>query len=124
MKTLRLVLFTAILTTVRVAAGETSTADPADAYAQAVQSYVSAAEQELASIRAQVDTEVKPAAADVKQRYAPVYAKLEQCEKLLAELKEAGSADFDRIKADFERARDEMVKALAAARQQKPAADR
>ncbi|MDD2764581.1 MAG: hypothetical protein PHE83_11465 [Opitutaceae bacterium] len=124
MKTVRLALLTLVLTAVRAAAGEPSAADPADAYAQAVNSYVSAAEQQLVSIRVQVDAEVKPAAADGKQRYAPVYAKLEQCDKLLAELKEAGSADFDKIKADFERARDEMVKALAAARQQKPATDR
>jgi hypothetical protein len=41
-----------------------------------------------------------------------VYSQLDECDKLLAELKKAGPADFDKIKARFEQARTAAVKSL------------
>jgi hypothetical protein len=96
---------------------ETVSERPPSAYDQAVQSYVQAATEQMAAIRTQVDTEVGQAPQDAgKQRFAPVYRQLDECDRLLVELKKAQPADFDRIKAHFEETRAVALKAIDAAR--------
>lgn len=90
-----------------------------DPYAQAVAAYVTAAGQELTAIRGQVDAETKDGAESVKQRFAAAYAALEKADALLEKLKKAEPRDFDRVKAELERARGETVKALEVARRGK-----
>jgi hypothetical protein len=83
------------------------------AYDQAVQNYIDAATTEMTAIRGQADGIMGPTPeAAVKQRFAKVYSQLDECDKLLAELKKAGPADFDKIKARFEQARTAAVKSL------------
>jgi hypothetical protein len=92
-----------------------SAASETAAYEQAVKSYITAATSEVQAIRQAVDATCKDATPEVKARYAGVYAKLEICEKLLAELRTAPAKDFDRIKAQYEQQRVEMGKARDAA---------
>jgi len=110
---LRLVVFCTLLGLPAAFAGETANPDP---YAQAVAAYVNGAGQQLHAIRAEVDAVTKNAPESVKQKYAGVHAGLAQSDKMLEELKAAGPKDFDRLKADFERTRDEMIKLLEAVR--------
>ncbi|HWA10389.1 MAG TPA: hypothetical protein VG838_13125 [Opitutaceae bacterium] len=87
------------------------------AYDQAVKSYVDSAGDQLRAIRTQADAEVGPTSDDaVKRRYAKAYAQLDECDRILVELKTAGPADFDKVKARFEAKRAEMLKALETAR--------
>jgi hypothetical protein len=91
--------------------------DPQSAYDRAVETYVDAAGAQLKAIRTEVDVSAKDASAeDDRKRFEPVYAKLDQSDELLADLRKARAADFDRIKSKFEQTRDDMLKALAAAR--------
>lgn len=105
-----------LLTAVEVAAP-----NPAQsAYDQAVQSYVDAATTEMAAIRGQADGAIGAAPeAPLKQRFAKVYSQLDECDKLLAELKKAEPANFDFIKARFEKARAAALKSLDAAQGRK-----
>ncbi len=91
--------------------------DPQSDYARAVQSYVDAASEQLRAIRGELDAAAKNVVnADDRKRFDPVYARLDQTDGLLADLKKAGPADFDRIKLKFEQTRAKMIKALEAAR--------
>jgi hypothetical protein len=86
------------------------------AYDQAVQSYVQAATKEVAALRAQADAAVGSSPEiPVKRRFAKAYSQLDECGKLLTELKKAAPADFDRVKARFEQVRGEAIKSLDAA---------
>jgi hypothetical protein len=87
-----------------------------DPYTQAVTAYVTAAGQELAAIRGQIDAETKEGSADLKKKFVAAAAALDRTEKLLEKLKTASSKDFDLVKAEFERSRNETVKELALAR--------
>ncbi len=87
-----------------------------DSYTQAVGTYVTGAGQQLHAIRREVDAVTQKAPDDVKQKYAGVYAGLAKSDKLLESLKVAESKDFDRLKADFERTRDAMIKQLETVR--------
>lgn len=90
------------------------------AYDQAVQSYVEAATTEMAAIRGQADGALGATPeAPVKQRFAKVYSQLDECDKLLAELKKADQASFDLIKARFEKARAAALKSLDDAQRRK-----
>src|SRR5207244_471647 len=111
-----------VLLLVSLLAGKTFAADPAidprSEYAKAVRNYVDAAEQEIRAIRESVDTIVKAAATDEeKKRYDAVYQRLDRCDKFVAMLKTAHQSNFDKVKAEFERARGEATKALAEANQ-------
>lgn len=100
-----------------LAAAEQASNSASSAYDQAVQSYVDAATKELAAIRSQADGTVGVSPeAPVKQRFAKVYSQLDECDKLLADLKKASPADFDKIKLRFEQARTAALKSLDAAR--------
>jgi hypothetical protein len=91
--------------------------DPQSDYTRAVQTYVDAANTQLKAIRTDLDASAKNAATEGdRKRFEPVYAKLDQSDELLADLRKADAADFDRIKSKFEQTRDDMLKALAAAR--------
>lgn len=90
--------------------------EAADPYARAVVAYVTGAGQQLHATRVEVDAVTRKAPDDVKQKYAGVYAGLAKSDELLESLKIAAPKDFDRLKADFERTRDDMIKQLAAVR--------
>jgi hypothetical protein len=101
----------------KLPAADPAMASPQSAYDQAVKSYVDAATDQIHAIRNQVDAEVGPTPVDaVKQRFAKAYSQLDDCEQLLAKLKSAGPPDFDKIKAQFEQKRAEMLKSLDSAR--------
>jgi len=92
-------------------------ADPQAAYEHAVRAYVDAAGDQLKAIRTELDRLVKTAAsADGRKRFELVYPKLDQADQMLADLKNAGPADFDSIKSKFEQTRADMLKTLDAAR--------
>ena len=85
-------------------------------YAQAVANYVTAAGRELDAIRGEIDVGAKQGDESRKQKYAAVYAELNRSAKSLEALKAAEPKDFDRLKADYERTRGEMVVKLDQAR--------
>lgn len=117
MKKSFLCLFLVLGSTQLLTAVELTTSSAPSAYDQAVQSYIDAATKEMAAIRGQADGTVGSAPEDaVKQRFAKVYSQLDECDKLLAELKKATPADFDKIKLRFEQARTTAIKSLEAAR--------
>ncbi len=89
---------------------------PDDAYQKAVTAYVEAAANQVNAIRAQVDAESRNGTEAVKKRYADVYDRLAQCDKLVAQLRNADSSDFDPRKKEFETALNEAIAALEAAR--------
>jgi hypothetical protein len=117
MKILRWLLPLMLTLTGMLRAAEPIEAPQSD-YARAVQTYVDGATQQLRDIRASVDAQVGSAPSDeVKKRFAMAYTKLDRSDKVLAELKKAGPADFDRIKLKFEQTRDDMIKSIELARQ-------
>ena len=79
-------------------------------YDKAVKSYVDAATDELRAIRVSVDAQLVNANDATKARYGKVYADLDECDKLLAELKKSGPADFDRVKLNLELTRGKALK--------------
>lgn len=87
-----------------------------NAYQRAVTAYVEAAANQVNAIRAQVDAETRQGSAAVKKRYADVYDRLAQGDKLVAQLRSAGSSDFDPRKKEFETTLHEAVAALENAR--------
>jgi len=116
MKNHRLILLLLGLTSGALIAADQK-ASPLSPYEQAVQSYVDAATDQLRTIRAEVDAELGTAPTEeTKKRFEPAYAKLDQTDRVLAALKKAGPADFDRIKLRFEHTRADAVKAIEAAR--------
>ena len=88
---------------------------PLTEYQKAVKSYVDAATTDLGAVRSGIEAEAKDATSAVKPREG-VTGALERCEKLLADLKKAGPADFDRVKAEYEKARSALGKQLETAR--------
>jgi hypothetical protein len=90
-------------------------AEPADADAlrqQAVSQYVDAATKELNAYRQEITAASR---ADNQQQLGEAKAELDECDRLVVNLKSADSKQFDLIKADYERTRGAMVKALHAA---------
>ena len=90
----------------------TAAADPKSEYAKAVASYVEGATNETTAFRKELEGSLKAATEDQKKRLVPASAKLTECEKVVARLKEAGPSSFDTIKAEYEKKRAELVKAL------------
>ena len=89
--------------------------DPQSEYARAVKSYVDAAGVQLQAVRENLDALVKNAPDEAKDRFKKTSETLEETVKVLAQLKTAIPADFDRIKAEFERTREKLLKELSAA---------
>ncbi|HTL66803.1 MAG TPA: hypothetical protein VL200_04005 [Lacunisphaera sp.] len=89
---------------------------PDDAYHKAVAAYVEAAANQVNAIRAQVDAESRNGSEATRKRYADVYDRLTQCDKLIAQLRSADTSDFDPRKKDFETTLHEAIAALEAAR--------
>jgi len=79
---------------------------------QAVSAYIDGATKELEAYSRQIGEAVRP---DNQQQCKEARAKLDECKQLVADLKAADSQHFDLIKSNFERSRDELVKALEAA---------
>lgn len=98
------------------AASVAPAARPQSDYERAVKSYIDAASEQLTAIRADVDLLLKDAKDDAKKPLEKVSAGFARCDKLLAELKKAGPADFDRVKSEFELTRNKLLKELDAAR--------
>jgi hypothetical protein len=112
MKNLRVVLVFLSLTSAGALVRAQAT-DPQTQYAEAVKSYVDAATEQLRAIRGSVDTQVASINSDEdKKRFDAVFSKLDECDKLLVDLKKAGPRDFDRVKKQFEKTRAEVSKAL------------
>ena len=88
--------------------------DPKSEYARAVASYVEGATNEVTAYRNNLEASLKAATDEQKKRLAPASAKLAECEKVVARLKEAGPSSFDTLKAEYEKKRAELVKALHA----------
>ena len=89
--------------------------DPQSEYSKAVKSYVDAATDHLKSVRNLVETRLKDASGETKERFRKTNDAIEETDRLLSQLKNAAPRDFDRIKAEFEKSRDRMVKELEAA---------
>ncbi|PTY08214.1 hypothetical protein DB347_01120 [Opitutaceae bacterium EW11] len=89
------------------------TATPLDPYTQAVQDYVRAARAETSAVGAEVKkNENGPRSA----AYVPVKNAVEDCERLIEQLKVAGPSRFDSVKAQYELARAELMRKLETAR--------
>jgi uncharacterized protein YicC (UPF0701 family) len=93
-----------------VAAADTTDADAMRQ--QAVSQYIDGATKELDVYREQIGAAARP---DNRQQLTKAKAKLDECDKLVDDLKSADLTHFDPIKADYEKTRAEMVKALQAA---------
>jgi len=88
---------------------------PAEAYAawqQAVSQYIDGATRELNAYSREVSA---AAEAQNQQEWRAAKAKLDECEILVQDLKPADPRQFDRVKAEYERTRGELAKALEAA---------
>jgi Zn-dependent oligopeptidase len=94
-------------------AQSTSAAAAADPYTKAVNEYVTAAQKELAAIRSEVAATEK---SGRKVDLEPLKSSLDRCDSLVEQLKSAGPAKFDTIKAAYEKARGEMVTKLGKVR--------
>lgn len=115
MKILRYVLPVVLALSGALFAAENATSPPSD-YDRAVKAYVDAAGDQLSAIRSQVTAMAGvPPVEQSKKRLAKPQASLDECDKLLADLKKAGPQDFDRVKAKFEQTRGIMLKELDAA---------
>ncbi len=108
----RIVLWLALIGSPALFALEKTKADP---YAEAVASYIDGATVQLRAIREAVDAITEKSTDEVKGKYADTYKRLDQCDARVRGLKTASPSEFDPQKAEFERARGEMVKALEAA---------
>lgn len=83
-----------------------------DLYSLAVSNYVSAATGEMKSLHATVDARAAKATPEMKKKFDAVNTKLASCDQLLAQLKTSDRANFDKLKAAYEKARTEAVVAL------------
>ena len=92
------------------AAGEPT--DPETLRQQAVSQYIDGATKEVEAYRQQVCAAARP---DNQAQLKEANARLDECIRLVADLKSADQAHFDLVKADYERSRSELVKALQAA---------
>jgi hypothetical protein len=90
-------------------------AEPTDAEGlrqQAVSQYIAGATKELEAYSQEIGEAARP---DNLQQCKEARAKLDECNGLLTDLKTADPTNFDRVKANYEGARGELVKALQAA---------
>ncbi|HEY1765857.1 MAG TPA: hypothetical protein VGF85_13115 [Opitutaceae bacterium] len=90
-------------------------AGPADAEVQrqqAVSQYIDGATKELEAYGHQISAAAR---TDNQDLCREAKARLDECTGLVADLKAADAAHFDRIKANYERARGELVKTVQAA---------
>ena len=104
-----------LLLTLALPAAMVRGAEPTDvdsARQQAVSQYIDGATKELAAFNQQISDAVRPGN---QQQCGEAKAKLDECTRLVTELKTADPDHFDLVKASYERARGEMVKALQAA---------
>jgi len=90
----------------------TAAPDAKSEYAKAVASYVEGATNEISAFRKDLEASLKVATEDKKKHLSAATAKLTECEKVVARLKEAGPSSFDTIKAEYEKKRAEFVKAM------------
>jgi hypothetical protein len=79
---------------------------------QAVSQYIDGATRELEAYGQQIGNAAR---TDNQQQCNEARAKLAECNELVADLKTADPEHFDSIKANYERTRGELVKALQAA---------
>ncbi|HZZ18184.1 MAG TPA: hypothetical protein VFE25_02385 [Opitutaceae bacterium] len=79
---------------------------------QAVSQYIEGATKELAAFDRQITDTARP---NNQQQCGEARAKLDECARLLATLKTSDAEHFDLVKASYERARGDLVKALQAA---------
>jgi hypothetical protein len=86
--------------------------DPEGLRQQAVSQYIDGATKELEAFSRQIGEAARP---DNQQQCSEARTKLDECNGLVADLKSADSEHFDGIKANYERTRGELVKALRAA---------
>jgi hypothetical protein len=92
------------------AAGEPSDADAPRQ--QAVAQYVDGATKELEAYGQQIDAAARP---DNQKQLREAKAKLDECSRMLTDLKSADQAHFDIVKGNYERTRGELAKAVQAA---------
>ncbi len=76
---------------------------------QAVSQYIDGATKELEAYGRQINATARP---DNQDQCREAKAKLDECNGLVTDLKTADAEHFDRIKANYERTRGELVKAL------------
>jgi hypothetical protein len=79
---------------------------------QAVAQYIDGATKELEAYGHQISAAARP---DNQDQCSEARVKLDECNGLVTDLKTADPEHFDRIKANYERTRGELVKALQAA---------
>jgi hypothetical protein len=89
------------------------TLDPQSEYSKAVKAYVDAAGVQLQAVRDNLGALTKSATGEAKERYQKASETLEQTEKVLSRLKTTTAMDFDRVKAEFERSREKLLKELS-----------
>lgn len=121
MKLIRLILLCTSLSSpvaLWAANSSSSTAAAQAEYARAVKSYIDAADVHIRALRTEIDAQLKDASDETKKRFSKVYAELDRCEKLLEVLKNTGSKNFDRVKAEFEATRGKLLKEVEAARKE------
>ena len=112
MKLLRLLSF-ALLAQCMLLNGLKAAEPELSDYQKAVKAYVDAAGQELQALQTQVSGALKGADEAKKAAYRGLLGRLEKCEEVYEQLKAAAPKDFDRLKALYEKQRDETLKALA-----------
>jgi hypothetical protein len=104
-----------LLLTVTLSAAMLASAEPTDAEElrqQAVSQYIVGATKELEAYGQQISAAARP---DNQQQCREARAKLDECNGLVTDLKTVDPEHFDRVKANYERTRGEMAKALQAA---------
>jgi hypothetical protein len=104
-----------LLLTLTLPAAIPASAEPTDAESlrqQAVSQYIDGATKELEAFGQEINAAARP---DNQQQSREARAKLDECNGLVTDLKTADSKHFDGVKADYERTRGELVKALQAA---------
>lgn len=86
-------------------------------YQQAVAAYVTAAREQVHAMQTAVESRANAVSDDQKAVYDDTYEKLERYANALAKLEQAGPRNFDRAKAQFEHARNEVSRSLSVAEQ-------
>lgn len=86
-----------------------------DPYRAAVASYVEAASQELEALRQQQAALAVGASPERRAQLETAGRKLDEAERLVGELREAGPDRFDGLKLRYEKMRTELIVALQAA---------
>lgn len=87
---------------------------PPSAYEEARETYVNAALVQVQAYRKQIDAAVKAMPAE-SERYAESNRLLKELEILIARLRSAAPAEFDAVKAKFERTRVALDRSLGRA---------